>query len=274
MPASVQQEIPPWVPPAERVRILDDYSRRGAAEPWVQTVARTLDRTLARSLGREPTGMERVQWLLDCLHDLAQYKPDPPGFECFQPVIYTLGCQCATAVSVLTGLRKGVGDCEDLASAVCALGLVIGVPMRVKWWDQPGHIQNHVSGLFCPNGTDCVTVEATIPGARVGESPYEAIARVGPGYRSRIFGQTPPAGDAGMTGTLTVSGAPSGSRMEVDGVPQRALTATLPSGIHIVRVVAPSGPARFAPSSVPVRAGVTVEWSRMYVECDRYPCHP
>jgi hypothetical protein len=259
-------EIPAWVPPAERERQLDVLARAGAANPWVRTVAQRLDALLRHSLGRDPTGLERVQWLLDCLHDLAQYKPDPEGREVFQPVVYTLGCQCATAVSVLTGLRKGVGDCEDLGCAVASMGLVLGIPMRVKWWDQPGHVQNHVSAAII-TGRDPIIVEATVPGARVGESPYEAVARVGPGFRSRVFGTVVPAGDAGMTGTLTVAGAPAGSRMEVDGAVQRGLAATLPSGIHVVRVVPPSGVPRFAPASVPVRAGVSVDFARMYLEC-------
>lgn len=268
MPDAIFTEIPPWVPPAERERILDGYARAGAANPWVQTVARTLDAMLVRQLGREPTGLERVQWLLDCQSDLAQYKPDPEGREVFQPVVYTLGCQCATAVSVLTGLRKGVGDCEDLGAAVCALGLVLGVPMRVKWWDQPGAVQNHVSAAII-TGRDPVIVEATIPGARVGESPYEAVARVGPGYRSRVFGATSPSGDPGMTGTLTVTGAPVGSRMEVDGTPAASLTTEAPTGIHIVRVYPPSGAPRFAPVSVPVRATVSAPYDRMYLDCPR-----
>ena len=155
---------------------------------------------LVNALGRTPTREELVQWLMDCVHLLMDYAPDPPGLEVFQTVQWSIGGQCGFSVSPITGATKGCGDCEDLATLLVCLCLCLGITARVKWIEQKGSPLNHVAAVVLfddqrpddPKAWRCT--DATIPGARVGETPYEALDRVGPGFRSRIFGLSEAAG--------------------------------------------------------------------------------
>lgn len=186
------------VPPAERERLLDARSVDAARNPLVQAVARALYGTLVRSLGRTPSRLEVVQWLMDSIHLLVEYVGDPPGEEVFQSVEYTLTNELGREVSPLTGRRKGTADCEDLSAAVVALGLALvalgltpGLTLRNRWWNQPGAVQNHVAGEACDPTfvhEPCISVETTIPGALAGDDPYQALFRVGGDFRTRVFG--------------------------------------------------------------------------------------
>jgi transglutaminase-like putative cysteine protease len=182
------------VPPETRERMLSELADRGAKDPYVQTVARSLYGLLVARLGRAPTAVELVQWLMDQIHDLVDYVPDPDGEEIFQDVRYTLAGGSGYGTSSLSGSRRGGADCEDLATAVVSLGRVLGLRMYPKWWDQKGARLNHVAAQVCDGGTirsefgGCVSVETTIPGARVGETPYQALERVGNNFQNRVFG--------------------------------------------------------------------------------------
>lgn len=78
------------------------------------------------------------------------------------------------------------GDCEDLAALFVVLCVAAGVPARVVWIAQPGRRQDHVAGQILLSER-WRWAEATIPGARIGESPYAAAARIG---RAPALGET------------------------------------------------------------------------------------
>ena len=199
-------------PPSRRVVMLDNLAATAASDPRVQSVARYLYDQLAARLGRGPTAAETAQWLMDALHLLCDYAPDPPGEEVFQSVEWTLSGACSPDISPITDRPKGCGDCEDLASCFVALCMCLGLRARVRWWDQPGQALNHVSAQVAIDGT-WTDAETTIPGARLGESPYAALARVGPSFRTRIFGLNEaagglfrPAGSPGDAAEVRVTG--------------------------------------------------------------------
>ncbi len=188
-------------PPAERERLLDLISSVGADNPNVRRMALGLYQRLTEKLGRTPSAAEVVQWLMDQIHSLVEYVPDPDGLEIFQSIEWTLGGGASTMTSPLTGHPAGIADCEDFAAAVVSLGtalarmgLVPGLVLRNRWWNQPGAAQNHVAAEACHAafrtkfGERCVAVETTIPGARLSESPMQALARIGPHFARRILG--------------------------------------------------------------------------------------
>ena len=154
-------EVPPTTPPDERERDLMTLSRSGASDPAVRGVARALYRMAADRLGRPPTTPELVQWLMGAVHLLVDYVPDPPGREVFQTVLWTLTGGCGFGPSPLTGLRKGCGDCEDLAGLLVAFCLSLGVDAKVAWMDQPGAPLNHVTAMVLWRGRMSSTRAAT-----------------------------------------------------------------------------------------------------------------
>jgi hypothetical protein len=228
-------EVPATMLPDARVALLMRISQQALSNPRVREIARQLRSTLTDRLGRSPTQGEMVQWLADAGHLLTEYKPDPPGEEVFQSVEYTLGGGASRQKSPITGRAKGVGDCEDLAGMFVALALALGIPARVQWWSQPGAPLNHVAAQ-AKIGNEWVNVETTIPGAHVGETPYQALDRIGPDYRSRIFGLreaaggvfAPAGGIEGVDATTTDLGA-------VDAMTEMGTVYILnmPSGGHV-----------------------------------------
>lgn len=187
-------EIPPTMPPAERILRLNRESQRAAQDPSIQRLARALYTRLATRLGRAPTSTETLQELMDAIHLLVDYVPDPPGREIFQTVRSTLSNGLGRGISPLTGQLKGGDDCEGLAAAVVALGLVLGLNMGNHWYHQEGAALNHVAAEACDGGPwpthfgRCIPIETTIPGARPGETPYDVLRRIGPAHKERIFG--------------------------------------------------------------------------------------
>lgn len=91
------------------------------------------------------------------------FRPDPPG-EWFQEGTYTL---------------DHGGDCEDLAVAVVTLARLLGLDAQIIWITQPGHDLNHVSAAMVLRGAWEWT-DPSLRGARVGESPYDALKRLQP----------------------------------------------------------------------------------------------
>lgn len=193
-PDGEQPLIYPWVTPDDRKGILQEMAEEGAHAPKVQWVTRGVIAGLARSLGRTPTPVEIAQGLLDALYALVEYRSDPASDEDFyQPVCLTLRPVPGNPISPLTGLPKGAGDCEDtsvlFAALALAVPLVSGIPMsaNVQWLDQPGDPQNHVAAsVTLPTGA--LWVETTLPGARVGEHPYDALRRLGNVHAQRLTG--------------------------------------------------------------------------------------
>lgn len=187
--------VSPFVPPAQREAMLTEMARIDARRPFIVDIGRTLLAMLEAEVGGTPTTYQVVHMLMDRVHDFVDYKSDPPDVEEFSWPWYTLGNGQSPRPNPLTGQPKGTGDCEDLAGVVCAWGIGLGLPMHPRWYDQQGSRLNHVAVQVCPGGPFpipldlCIPVETTIPGALPGETPYEALARVGPAFLAeRIFG--------------------------------------------------------------------------------------
>ncbi len=177
-----------YTTPDERIEKLKRIAMAGSADPSVRAIAVFLAEQLRAMLGRVPTKAEVVQYLMDSLHLLVDYVPDPPGMEVFQSVRQTLAGLCGQRISTITGLRTGTGDCEDMAATLAALGLSLGIRMRPRWWAQDAPL-NHVSAEADVDETGVWRpVEATLEGARFGQTPQQALATVGYHFRDRILG--------------------------------------------------------------------------------------
>ncbi len=74
-------------------------------------------------------------------------------------------------------IRVG-GDCEDRAVLFAALCKVIGVRVVIVWQAQNGAAQDHVTTKVWVNGV-WTWADPTVPGARIGEEPHDAVARLG-----------------------------------------------------------------------------------------------
>lgn len=98
------------------------------------------------------------------------YLPDPPDGDWVRP-------PCRTLV-------EG-GDCDCLAVLACALDEVLRVPWRLGWMRNPRAALDHVAPQVYVGGRWCWQ-EVTVPGARIGEHPREAVRRLG--YRARVEG--------------------------------------------------------------------------------------
>lgn len=193
-PNGEQLLVYPWQNPDDRKAILDEMASEGAHAPKVQWIVRGVIAGLAQHLRRMPTPREIAQSLLDALYELVEYRNDPASDQDFyQPVCITLRPVPGNPISPITGRPKGIGDCEDTsvlyAALVNAVPLVSGIPMagRVEWLSQPDSPQNHVAAsVTLPSGQ--AWVETTLPGARIGEHPYDALARLGNQHAAHITG--------------------------------------------------------------------------------------
>jgi hypothetical protein len=188
--------VDPHVPPSERLVILNGYCADAALMPPIIELAHVLKEKCARGLGREPRPLELFSCLMADVHDLVDYLPDPPGLEVFEPVWSVLWNGMGRTISPITGQRKGGDDCEGLATVFVTFARILGYNASCVWWDQPGASLNHVAAQVCDGGTArtdfgspiCIPIETTIPGAIPGETPYDALRRIGSDYQSRVFG--------------------------------------------------------------------------------------
>lgn len=151
----------------------------GARDPIVRRMAIWLVTRCAIALGHQPTDRQIAQCLLDGLHELVQYSNDSDEAEEYNRAVTTLMSSPSMARSTVTGRPKGTGDCEDMAILFTSLARALGLRSQVVWLDQPGGAFNHVAASVCDVGGGCEWVETTLPGARVGENPYAAAARLG-----------------------------------------------------------------------------------------------
>lgn len=166
------------VPSDEREEILNALADEGASSKTIRSIVRWVITRLALELRREPTDVELAQRLLDTMHHLVQYGDDPPDIEQYSRVTTTLMPVVGTAISPITKDPKGRGDCDDLAVLFSALCRAAGMTSNVIWVDQKGAAFNHIASVMCANGDRCYWVEATLPGARVGEATREAVERL------------------------------------------------------------------------------------------------
>ncbi|MBL8605145.1 MAG: hypothetical protein JNK72_24660 [Myxococcales bacterium] len=173
--------ISPWMQAPERERKTLDMAMAERRTEEIATLSRRILSRLSARLGRKPTDDEALQAILDALPEVAVYRPDTPSdWDYYQFASWTLRPRRGNAISPWTGKPKGAGDCEDLTILFCALALAAGLRARPKWLDQKGKLQNHFAVTTCDEaGTVCRWIEATLPGARVGEHPYAALRRLG-----------------------------------------------------------------------------------------------
>ncbi len=180
--------VPPTTPPDDRETMLYARALSAARNPAVQRLGAGLRGRLAKRLGRPPLPLELVQGITDDMHQLVIYVPDPPGVEVFSAVEWTLGNALGRDTSPLTGALMGAGDCEDIAASTSSVGISQGLDMRPKWWwNQPGELQNHVLASWRDAGR-IISVETTVPGAIVGETPQQTVDRIGAEAVRRILG--------------------------------------------------------------------------------------
>jgi len=169
-----------YTPSAEREEILNALADEGAAAPEIRRLTRWRLARLTLQLGREPTELEIAQAMLDLMHDLVRYEDDPVDHEEYSRPITTLRPIEGNPISPVSGQPKGKGDCDDMAVLFAAFARAAGLHSDVIWVDQRGGTYNHIASTVCIKGEGtCHWVEATIPGARVGETTREVVARIG-----------------------------------------------------------------------------------------------
>ena len=168
-----------FTPAAEREELLNALADEGANTKQVRHLARWGVTTLVLELQRAPTDLELAQKLLDMMHELVQYGDDAVDHEEYSRAVTSLVPVEGMPVSPLTGRPKGRGDCDDLGVLFSALCRAAGMSSDVIWVDQKGAQYNHVASVLCVGaGERCYWVEATIPGARVGETTQAVIQRL------------------------------------------------------------------------------------------------
>lgn len=186
--------VSPATPPALREAMLSILADEG-----IPVVAPLAARVRAEAWREAPgegpfeASARLAQKLLDAVHDLVEYRPDPVDglVDFFSRVPETIRPRRGTPRSRLTGRTQGLGDCEDMSVLATSLLRAVGLRARPVWLSQPGAFQNHVAlEVFLPTASHPsglpVWAEATIEGARVGEHPYTVVERVGHG--PRVFG--------------------------------------------------------------------------------------
>lgn len=176
--------IPDEVEVPEREDILDALAAEGARSPLVQRIALWLCTRAALEKGAHLTQRETGQALLDGLAALVEYEHDPDHREEYNRAETSLVPARGAAMSPLTGKPKGKGDCEDMAVLFVAMARSLGMSSSVVWVSQPDEPASHVAASLAVDGAS-EWVETTIPGARIGEAPYIAAARLGPSGNDR-----------------------------------------------------------------------------------------
>lgn len=132
--------------PEQKVRELSDLAARWSQDPLVRSTA------AGRSL----------ELLLSTVQ-LLPYRTDRHGADDV--------CDPAT-------LFRDGGDCEDRAALFAALARVAGARVVIVWQPQQGVAEDHVTTKVFLDGA-WRWADPTVPGARIGEEPHDAVARLG-----------------------------------------------------------------------------------------------
>lgn len=142
----------------QRIDILQSLALAGENDPGIVMLASSVRKRAASSRIRDLAA--------ECLNAIQhmKYEGHLPG-EWFTGVPFIIA--------------DGGGNCEDLTVALVALCKNLGLEARCVWIDQPGHALNHVAGQIKVNG-EWLWADPSIDGARLGESSYEALARLAP----------------------------------------------------------------------------------------------
>jgi hypothetical protein len=218
-PDGEQLLVYPWIAPDERIDVLNEMAEADAHTPGVRAV---VSRALA-TLPPFPSDRAVLQRLLDAVFETVVYRPDPASDQDFyQPSLLTLRPVPGNPISPLTGKPKGAGDCEDssvlFAAFVHAAAALTGrrFGTHVEWLSQPGKPQNHVPATAWGADGERLWAETTLPGARIGEHPYAALARLG--NAERVEGTYVPTNSSGAPAVTVVEVAvlDDGTRVMAD----------------------------------------------------------
>lgn len=163
-------------PVCERVRVMSVLASVGALDPGVQRFAQAArDRATHNPASSPAVNTRRVVIQVLRAVQALPYEPGPDDEEWMQPAPWTLA--------------RG-GECKALSVLFVAACRALGIPARVIWITQGGQPLNHVSAIVGIDGAWC-WADASVRGALLCESPYDAIARLGAWH---VVGQAAPSG--------------------------------------------------------------------------------
>lgn len=150
--------IPADVPIEERMQMLVLMS---SASRWTPEVQKLKNLALKRTLS--PTLWAKAAAALAVIQENVPYIRHKTEDQWFQPVWLTA--------------RKG-GMCADLGPLLSSVLCELGVPNRLQWINQVGASANHLTvQVWAGDELGWQYADPSIPNARVGETPYEALAR-------------------------------------------------------------------------------------------------
>jgi len=149
--------LPDITPICERIRILNNLSQQGTSYSPLQEIAQRIRRASGWS-----NQMLTVTLALQAVQSL-KYVPNPEGEEWIQDVPYTMAYG---------------GECKALSVMLVALLSLLGVYAEVVWITQTGRPINHVTVVAWIGGKQ-YWAEPAVRGAKLGESPYAAVVRLG-----------------------------------------------------------------------------------------------
>lgn len=163
--------IRPTTPVCERIELLYKLAVAGMLAPSIAAFAERVQRSAqSEALHVVARHGDWFNWIL-AREALAQvhrlpYVGDPPTQDCYRDV-------------EMTALRGG--ECKALNVFLVALFMRLGLQAEVVWIMQPGRPLNHVSSIVYLDDLP-LWADASIAGAKLGESPYEALQRTGSWY--------------------------------------------------------------------------------------------
>mgnify|MGYP003644105733 CR=1 FL=1 len=167
-----------------KVRLLASLSAFDAHDPQQVAQLRAVADAHGGGPGTPPD--ERAARLLEWMQRTVEHAPE--SVETFLPAWRTI--------------ETGRGDCDDHARALSALYTVAGFKAGIgTLGDPPTHV---AATVRTPSGWNWA--ESTIPGARLGEHPRAAVARVG-APRSDIGPGMGSAGDGAPRAIATLANA-------------------------------------------------------------------
>lgn len=142
-------------PVCDRVALLNQYAQNGV-QTWVvgQYAVRV------RATARSQTPWDLASRAMQLVQQLP-YVPDPTGQDCYK--------------DVETTVRTG-GECKALNTLLVSILLRLGIDAEVVWIMQEGKPLNHVVSIVRFHG-EPFWADGSIPGAQLGESPYQALER-------------------------------------------------------------------------------------------------
>lgn len=172
--------VPDQTPVCDREALLVGLAADGADDPGLRQLAQ---RVAASATARAAAADRRTRdWFRRLLAEEAlraaqalPYVGDESGRDCYQPVAYTLA--------------RG-GECKALTVVYVAALRALGVRGEPVWITQTGQPLNHVAAQVDLDDR-WTWADASIRGAALGESPYDALRRTGQWH---VVGGVVPAG--------------------------------------------------------------------------------